>query len=269
MEPPMEQVFDTREQLLASIQEHAISYGYAITIIRSARDRNICLGCDRGGYYHDRIDAPEGAKRRKTSTKRIGCPFRLYAKKLDTSQWEIQVRDPTHNHEPDDNMIGHSLARRRQLTEDQNNTIKHLSETGSKPQQIISLLRAEQPTTLIKACDLYNIRDELRRKKLGNYTPLEFLRETLQNNDWRYAFKQDTEGYILFFMFAHPKSIEYTNQYNRVFLLDCTYKTNRYKMPLLHIIGLTPSNSSFSIAFCFMQNEQEESYKWTLQTFLS
>jgi hypothetical protein len=80
-------------------------------------------------------------------------------------------------------MIGHSLARRRQLTEDQNNTIKHLSETGSKPQQIISLLRAEQPTTLIKACDLYNIRDELRRKKLGNYTPLEFLRETLQNND--------------------------------------------------------------------------------------
>jgi histone-lysine N-methyltransferase SETD2 len=40
-------------------------------------------------------------------------------------------------------------------------------------------------------------------------------------------------------------------------------------MPLLHIIGLSPSNSSFSIAFCFMQNEQEESYKWTLQTFFS
>jgi hypothetical protein len=166
-------------------------------------------------------------------------------------------------------MIGHSLARRRQLTEDQNNTIKHLSEIGSKPRQIISLLRAEQPTTLIKACDLYNIRDELRRNKLGNYTPLEFLRETLQNNNWRYAFKQDTEGRILFFMFAHPESIRYANQYNRVFLLDCTYKTNRYKMPLLHIIGLSPSNSSFSIAFCFMQNEQEESYKWTLQTFFS
>jgi histone-lysine N-methyltransferase SETD2 len=40
-------------------------------------------------------------------------------------------------------------------------------------------------------------------------------------------------------------------------------------MPLLHIIGLSPSNASFSIAFCFMQNEQEESYKWTLQTFFS
>ena len=38
-------------------------------------------------------------------------------------------------------------------------------------------------------------------------------------------------------------------------------------MPLLYIIGLSPSNSLYSIAFCFMQNEQEESYKWALQTF--
>jgi len=269
MEPPKEGVFETREQLLASIQQHALSYGYVITTISSNPSRNITLGCDRGGIYHDRINAPNGAKRRKTSTKRTGCPFRLYGKKLANNQWQIQVRNPTHNHEADDIMIGHSLARRRQLTEDQNNTIKHLSDIGSKPRHIISLLRAEQPTTLIKPYDLYNIRDEIRRKKLGNYTPLEFLRETLQNNNWRYAFQQDTEGHILFFMFAHPESIRYANQYNRVFLLDCTYKTNRYKMPLLHIIGLAPSNSSFSIAFCFMQNEQEESYKWTLKTFFS
>jgi hypothetical protein len=269
MEPPKEEVFETREQLIASIQQHALSHGYAITTISSNLSRNITLGCDRGGVYHDRIKAAEGAKRRRTSTKRTGCPFRLYGKKLANNHWQIQVRNPSHNHEANDNMIGHSLARRRQLTEDQKNTIEHLSDIGSKPRHIISLLRAEQPTTLIKPYDLYNIRDEMRRKKLGNYTPLEFLRETLQNNNWRYAFKQDTEGHILFFMFAHPKSIEYANQYNRVFLLDCTYKTNRYKMPLLHIIGLSPSNSSFSIAFCFMQNEQEESYKWTLQTFFS
>jgi hypothetical protein len=256
----MQQVFDTREQLLASIQEHALSHGYAITIIRSSRDRNICLGCDRGGLYYDRIDASEGAKRRRTSTKRIGCPFRLYAKKLNTSQWEIQVRDPTHNHEPDDNMIGHPIARRRQFTEDQTQTIQHLIDVGSKPQHILGLMRKDN-NILIKPRDIYNIRGESRQKKLGNYTPLEYLRETLQNDNWRYSFKQDSEGHILFFMFAHPKSIDYANQYNRVFLLDCTYKTNRYKMPLLHIIGLSPSNSSFSIAFCFMQNEQEESYK--------
>ena len=70
-------------------------------------------------------------------------------------------------------------------------------------------------------------------------------------------------------MFAHPESIKYANKYNRVFVLDCTYKTNRYGMPLLHIIGVSPSNSTFSIAFCFMQNEQEESYIWALKSFFS
>jgi hypothetical protein len=165
-------------------------------------------------------------------------------------------------------MIAHPIARRRQFTEAQTKTIQDLSDIGSKPQHILGLIRKD-PNILIKPRDIYNIRGESRRKKLGNYTPLEFLRETLQNNNWRYAFKQDTEGHILFFIFAHPESIRFANQYNRVFLLDCTYKTNRYKMPLLHIIGLSPSNSSYSIAFCFMQNEQEESYKWTLQTFFS
>jgi hypothetical protein len=92
----------------------------------------------------------------------------------------------------------------------------------------------KDPDILIKSRDIYNIRVESTRKKLGNNTLLEFLRETLQQNNWRYAFKQDSEGYILFFMFAYPKSIKFANQYNRVFLLDCTYKTNRYKMPLLH-----------------------------------
>jgi hypothetical protein len=160
-------------------------------------------------------------------------------------------------------MIAHPIARRRQFTEDQNKTIQHLINVGSKPQHILGLIRKDTDV-LIKLRDIYNIRGELRRKKLGNYTPLEFLRESLQNNDWRYIFKQDTKGYILFFMFTHPESIRYANQYNRVFLLDYTYKTNRYKIPLLYIIGLSPSNSLYSIALCFMQNKQEESYKWTL-----
>jgi predicted RNA-binding protein associated with RNAse of E/G family len=82
MEPPIKQVFETREQLLASIRQHALSHGYTITIINSAKERNICLGCDRRGVFYDYIDALEGAKRRKTSTRRMNCLFRLYAKKL-------------------------------------------------------------------------------------------------------------------------------------------------------------------------------------------
>ncbi|KAK8942675.1 hypothetical protein KSP39_PZI009519 [Platanthera zijinensis] len=48
-----------------------------------------------------------------------------------------------------------------------------------------------------------------------------------------------------------------------VFLLDCTYKTNRYRLPLLCIIGVTSTNNSF------MSNEVQGSYIWALDCFRS
>jgi hypothetical protein len=267
MEPPIEQVFDSRELLIASVRQHALSQGYAITTIRSNADKNVFLGCDRGGTYHDRVNAQEGSKRRLTTTRRISCPFRLYGKKIFGAKWELKVRNPSHNHPADNCMTGHPAARR--LTEEQLQKILHQSEVGSNPRDILSIIKVEYPDALVIPRDIYNARSALRRQKLGNYTPLEFLLKTLQENNWKYAIEQDREGRILFFMFAHPESIKYANLYNRVFVLDCTYKTNRYRMPLLHIIGVSPSNSTFSVAFCFMQNEQEQSYIWALKSFFS
>ncbi len=120
---------------------------------------------------------------------------------------------------------------------------------------------------LIKSKEVYNIRAGAKRKELGNLKLLEFLKQTFYNNGWKYALKQNTEGNIFFFMFTPPKLIKFANKYNRVFLLDCTYKTSWYKVPILHIVSISPLNSSCSAAFCFMQNEKEESYEWTLQTF--
>ena len=163
-------------------------------------------------------------------------------------------------------MIAHPIARRRQLNKDQIRNIQRLSNIGSKTQDIIDLIQKES-NILIKLRDIYNIQAELKRKRLDNQTPLESLKETLENNGWKYAFKKDAEGDVLLFMFAQPESIRLDNKYNRVFLLDCAYKAKRYNMPLLHIVGLSPSNSYYNIAFCFIQNEVEESYRWVLQTF--
>jgi len=138
-------------------------------------------------------------------------------------------------------MISHPIARRRQLNKDQIRNIQRLSNIGSKTQDIIDLIQKES-NILIKLRDIYNIQAELKRKRLDNQTPLKSLKETLENNGWKYAFKKDAEGDVLLFMFARPESIRLDNKYNRVFLLDCAYKAKRYNMPLLHIVGLSPSN---------------------------
>ena len=267
--PPPEQFFASFDRMMTSLRQHAISQGYSITTKSSTRGgRCYYLQCDRGGTYRDQTDAPEGAKRRKTSTRRIGCPFLLYAsKRHKTGQWKLCVKTPGHNHDPDDHMVAHPTA--RQLSDDLRQIIRNLSEVGTSPRQIIGVLKKQYPDMLVVPRDIYNTRAADRRAMLGNDTPLEHLLKKLSQDNWKHAFRQDNTGYIQFFMFAHPEAIRYAETYNKVFVLDCTYRTNRYKMPLLHIVGISPSNTSFSVAFCLMQNEQEESYIWCLETFFS
>lgn len=46
--------------------------------------------------------------------------------------------------------------------------------------------------------------------------------------------------------------------------MDATYKTNRYKMPLLVITGQTGLHTTFYVAFAFIAREDEEYYSWIL-----
>src|SRR6267143_4948718 len=47
--------------------------------------------------------------------------------------------------------------------------------------------------------------------------------------------------------------------------MDCTYKTNHYKMPLLDILGCNAMNSTFYIGFAFVSDEQQNIYEFILQ----
>jgi hypothetical protein len=52
-----------------------------------------------------------------------------------------------------------------------------------------------------------------------------------------------------------------------VFLLDCTYKTNKFGMPLLNVVGITSTYVTFNASFAFLHAENEETYTWALQQF--
>ena len=70
-------------------------------------------------------------------------------------------------------------------------------------------------------------------------------------------------------LFAHPDSLGYLKAYPEVLLLDCTYKTNKYGMPLLDMIGIDACQRSFCIAFAFLSGETEEDYIWALNRLKS
>lgn len=47
-------------------------------------------------------------------------------------------------------------------------------------------------------------------------------------------------------------------------VIDSTYKTNRFNMPLVQIAGLDNSNRTFIIGNAFIKNEKIENYSWIL-----
>jgi len=50
--------------------------------------------------------------------------------------------------------------------------------------------------------------------------------------------------------------------------MGCTYKTNKYRLPLLHILDCTNLQTFFSAGYCFLHGEKQEDYYWALSTFL-
>ena len=46
---------------------------------------------------------------------------------------------------------------------------------------------------------------------------------------------------------THPDAVKLLNLFNIVFLMDSTYKTNKYWLPLLEIVGVTSKRISLGL----------------------
>ncbi|KAL5137417.1 Protein FAR1-RELATED SEQUENCE 5 [Glycine soja] len=66
---------------------------------------------------------------------------------------------------------------------------------------------------------------------------------------------------------CHPDAVKLCNACNLVFLIDSTYKTNRYKLPLLDFVGVIPTGMTFSIGFAYLEGERLNNVVWALEQF--
>jgi hypothetical protein len=55
--------------------------------------------------------------------------------------------------------------------------------------------------------------------------------------------------------------------FGTIFFLDYTYKTNKFNMPLLNVVGITSTYATFNVGFAFLHSENEEAYAWVLEQF--
>jgi len=66
---------------------------------------------------------------------------------------------------------------------------------------------------------------------------------------------------------THLDVVKLLNAFNIVFLMDTTFKTNKYRVPLLEIVGVTCIDLSFFAGFVFLSSEKEKNFIWELHKF--
>ncbi|KAH9618390.1 hypothetical protein KSS87_012225 [Heliosperma pusillum] len=118
---------------------------------------------------------------------------------------------------------------------------------------------------------VYNVRATSKNKAKQYRTGAEQLLKLAVNHGYR-VFHQTTPivtkkgtHELTDVLFAHPGSLNLLKAYPHVLLADCTYNTNKYKMPLLEVIKVTPVHKNFSAFFSFLQNEKETAYDWAFK----
>ncbi|RFU25063.1 hypothetical protein B7463_g11275, partial [Scytalidium lignicola] len=242
--PPPEALYTDLTALYASIQAFARANGYAFRILDSKPRRKV-YACDRAGKYDSRgkKDGVHQSKQRKSASKKCDCKMKVAAKQ-EGSGWRVTVIESAHNHEASTAPIAHPAHRIAALDPDIRAQILSKAYSGIRNAQILSSLRIEFPQLLITGSDISNIIQTERLQSLAGRTPIQWLLAKLEERGFSPAYLTNSTNNLVHLFYVHPKALTLYQQHPEVLLMDCTYKTNRFRMPLLNICAITGAYSS-------------------------
>ena len=220
--------------------------------------------CDKGGKPKLLEEA-----NRKTASRKTDCPFKIAItrRQLPSRDWDVTIGDCQHNHPPSGSASAHPAHRKR--TEEELAIInKSLSQSHIGAKHILLTIKERDPDTSVTIQDIYNERAKLKAEEVGELTVCEALwKHVFGSSHWAAVRDNSDDGHLNRLFFAHSTGIKLAQNYPYVLLIDCTYRTNRYNMPLLHFAGISPIGEGYSIGFAFIAQETELFYRWAIQQF--
>ncbi|XP_045819492.1 protein FAR1-RELATED SEQUENCE 5-like [Trifolium pratense] len=193
----------------------------------------------------------------------LGCDKRV-APSTDGSGWKVRVIHGVHNHGLPDQYHGHPHKTR--LTDDENKRVEDLTKRKVAPRHIVLDLKDQNSESVVDATLIYRKRHMMQIQERGSRTEPQHLLQWL--DDAKYVIwnrrKDDGSDVLSDIFWAYPYSIKLLNLFPIVLVMDCTYKTNKYRQPLLEITGITSTNMTFAVGFAYMESEKTNNYHWTL-----
>lgn len=253
------QVFFTKEELCESVKSFYKDRGLLLKIGKHSDHRRVIFLCMTGEKYVQRTNGPTTV--RNTGTKLGDCPFFVKGHYLKKDKcWKVYCIQEQHNHE----LLQHHYTSKK-LPIEQKIVVSEMSKNGATTASILSTIQTQFSNNVTTKKDVLNVIAKDRQLFLNKRTPIVALYESLPKENFVSEVKVDANGVVIGLFFAHKQSLELAVRFRNVFIMDATYKTNRYNMPLLNIVGITSTYSTFNVAFFFLKEETTTEYSWALQ----
>jgi len=147
------------------------------------------------------------------------------------------------------------------LTVEENVMVEDMTKTSMKARNILLTMkeRNEKNVTTIK--QIYNAMSVHRRSQRDHRTEMQQFMWLLERDMYMHWCRcEEVSNVVQDIFWTHPDSVKLVNLFNIVILMDNTYKMNKYRMPLLEVVGITSSGLTFSKAFCLLAAEKENNF---------
>ena len=262
-------------RLNALIQKENL--GYALNIGNSHPSRgDWTLQCSLGGKRRNTRNLEDKDRQRESNSIKIDCPFKIRVENKERgkggrelTEWKVRVQNNTHCHPKIKDLRALREHRLAALDSNIREEIVKSLHAGNDIRGILASLEGKGIKNLI-AKDVSNLAYQEHLKNLRGRAPLKALFDSLQGRNvsesdqnkpamiWDIRKNENLQLTHLFI--AHPKSVEILQDNHDILLLDCTYKTNKYRLPLLNIILVTALHRTINLGFVFLHSEKEKDY---------
>ncbi|KAL5130730.1 Protein FAR1-RELATED SEQUENCE 5 [Glycine soja] len=257
------QVFGTRDDVLQWARTVAHENGFVVVIMRSdtdtgSRGKNsfVLIGCERSGLYKCRN---KEFVRRDTGSRKCGCPFRLRGKLVHGGEsWMVKLICGIHNHELVKCLVGHLYA--GQLTKDEKKIIADMKKSMVKPKNILLTLKEHNANSCTTIKQIYNATSAYRSSIRGANIEMQHLMKFLERDQYIHWHRLKDEVVVRDLFWCHLDAVKLCNACHLG-----TYKTNRYRLPLLDFVGVTPTAMTFSAGFAYLEGERVNNIVWALE----
>ncbi|XP_026450018.1 uncharacterized protein LOC113350119 [Papaver somniferum] len=167
-------------------------------------------------------------KGRQSRKERVEMVYERYGKKIWIVVITIHVQKDLHGHYRAGRLKAHEYAE-----------VDKITRAHMPPSKILSKLKADDKNNKTMLKQIYNARSTLRRKDLQGRLVMQQLLCLAQKKNYACQKKLDEFGHVTHLFIAHPECVKLELCFPQVLILDCTYKTNKYEMPLMNIVGHT------------------------------